>query len=280
MSKETTDRLGHQKATNYGLSSNMTKEEFMKELLTGLTAPPQYFPLNVMMNKQGYESLDTVIERGTHALTPEAFEAAANETGALILDTRDPKVFAQGFIPNSINIGVNGNFAPWVGTLLPDIQQPILLVTEEGREEEVIIRLARVGYDHAIGYLKGGMEAWKNAGKEIDTISSITPTELADIKSKEPVNILDVRRKSEYDSEHIISAENAPLDYLNDSMLKVDKSKTTYVHCAGGYRSMIFISALKARGYEKLVNINGGLKALKESGKFNITNFVRPITEL
>jgi glyoxylase-like metal-dependent hydrolase (beta-lactamase superfamily II)/rhodanese-related sulfurtransferase len=280
MSKETTDTLGHQKAINYGLRSDLSKEEFMKELLTGLTAPPQYFPLNVLMNKQGYESIDTVIERGTHALTPEAFEAAANETGALILDTRDPQVFARGFIPNSINIGVNGNFAPWVGTLLPDIQQPILLVTEEGREEEVIIRLARVGYDHAIGYLKGGIEAWKNAGREIDIIPSITAAELADIRSKEPINILDVRRKSEYDSEHIVGAENAPLDYLNDSMLKAGKSKTTFVHCAGGYRSMIFISALKARGFENLVNVTGGFKALKESGKFAITNYVRPITEL
>jgi rhodanese-related sulfurtransferase len=280
MSKETTDTLGHQKATNYGLRGNMTREEFMKELLTGLTTPPHYFPLNVLMNKQGYESLDTVIERGTHALSPEAFEAAANETGALILDTRDAQVFAQGFIPNSINIGVNGNFAPWVGTLLPDIQQPILLVTEEGREEEVIIRLARVGFDHAIGYLKGGIEAWKKAGREIDTIPSITAAELADTWSKEPVNILDVRRKSEYDSEHVLNAENAPLDYLNDSMLKADQSKTWYVHCAGGYRSMIFISALKARGFENLVNVEGGFKALKESGKFSLTNYVRPITEL
>ena len=168
MSKETTDTLGHQKRTNYALRPDMSKEEFIKELLTGLTAPPQYFPLNVMMNIKGYDSIQEVISRGTRPLDPEAFEAAANETSAIILDTRDAQVFAKGFIPNAINIGINGNFAPWVGSLIPDINQPILLVTEEGREEEVVTRLARVGYDHAIGFLKGGFEAWKKAGKEID----------------------------------------------------------------------------------------------------------------
>ena len=280
MSRETTDTLGHQKQTNYALQTDLTKEEFTKELLTGLTAPPRYFPLNVLMNIQGYESLDQVMNRGMQPLAPDAFEAAANETGALILDTRDAQVFAKGFIPNSINIGINGNFAPWVGTLIPDIQQPILLVTEEGREEEVVTRLARVGYDHAIGFLKGGFEAWQKAGKETDTVALVSAEELAVLKNKQAVNILDVRRKSEYDSEHIVHAENAPLDYLNDSMLKADKSKTWYVHCAGGYRSMIFISALKARGYDNLIDIAGGYKAIKESGKFDLTNYVQPVTEL
>jgi glyoxylase-like metal-dependent hydrolase (beta-lactamase superfamily II)/rhodanese-related sulfurtransferase len=280
MSKETTDTLGHQKRTNYALRPDMSKEEFIKELLTGLTAPPQYFPLNVMMNIKGYDSIQEVISRGTRPLDPEAFEAAANETSAIVLDTRDAQVFAKGFIPNAINIGINGNFAPWVGSLIPDINQLILLVTEEGREEEVVTRLARVGYDHAIGFLKGGFEAWKKAGKEIDHIRTVTPDELANIMKQHPAPILDVRRKSEFDSEHIVNAENAPLDYINDSMLKVDRNTTTYVHCAGGYRSMIFASILKARGYDKLVDITGGYKALHESGKFSSTNYVKPLTEL
>lgn len=280
MSKETTDTLGHQKETNYALRKNMTKEEFIKEVTTGLTAPPAYFPLNVMMNIQGYDSIDKVLERGQHALSPDAFETAANETGALILDTRDPQTFAKGFIPNSINIGIDGNFAPWVGAMIPDIKQEILLVTDEGREEEVITRLARVGYDYTIGFLKDGFSAWKNAGKEIDTIKSISADELAEIVSKEKVNMLDVRKKSEYQSEHIPDAENAPLDFINDSMVQVDKNKTYYVHCAGGYRSMIFNSILRARGYDKLIDVKGGFKDIKESGKFALTEYVCPSTLL
>lgn len=280
MSKETTDTLGHQKQTNYALQPELSKDAFIEQVLTGLTPPPQYFPLNVLMNIQGYESIDTVVERGTQALTPQAFEAAANETGALVLDTRDPQEFAKGFIPNSINIGINGNFAPWAGTLIPDIKQTILLVAEEGREEEIVTRLARVGFDHTIGYLKGGLEAWKNAGKETDSITSVTAEEVAKLNEQEELNILDVRRKSEFDSEHIVNAENAPLDYINDSMMKVDPSKTYYVHCAGGYRSMIFASILKARGFDNLVDVSGGFKALKETNKFNLTHYVRPVTEL
>ena len=279
MSNETSDTLGHQKATNYALRANMTKEEFTKEVLAGLTAPPQYFPLNVLMNIHGYESINEVIERGTHALSVEAFETAANETGALILDTRDPQTFAKGFIPNSINIGVDGSFAPWVGAMIPDIKHEILLVTEPGREEEVVTRLARVGYDHAIGYIKGGFDEWKKAGKEVDTIDSISADELADIISKDPQSkIIDVRKKSEYSAEHIANAVNAPLDFINDSMLKVDKDKTAYVHCAGGYRSMIFASVLKARGYDKLVDVKGGFKSIKDSGKVSTTDFVCPST--
>ena len=281
MSKETSDTLGHQKVVNYALRANMTKEEFIKEVLTGLTAPPQYFPLNVMMNIHGYDSINEVIERGTHALSVDAFEKAANETGALILDTRDPQVFAKGFIPNSINIGVDGSFAPWVGTMIPDIKHEILLVTEPGREEEVVTRLARVGYDYAIGYIKGGFDEWKKSGKEIDSIKSINADEFAEIVKKNPdTNILDVRKKSEYDSEHVANAENTPLDFINDSMLKVDKNKTYYVHCAGGYRSMIFTSILKARGYDNLIDVNGGFKALKETGKITVTDYVCPTTLL
>ena len=265
MSKETTDTLGNQKKTNYALRANMTKEEFIKEVTTGLVAPPAYFPLNVMMNIQGYDSIDKVLERGQHALSPDAFEVAANETGALVLDTRDPQTFAQGFVPNSINIGIDGQFAPWVGAMIPDIKQEILLVTDEGREEEVVTRLARVGYDYTIGYLKGGFNAWKNAGKEVDTIKSVTVDELAEITQKSELNILDVRKKSEYLSEHIIDAENAPLDFINDSMAQIDKKKTYYVHCAGGYRSMVAASILKARGFENIIEVAGGYGAISKT---------------
>ena len=280
MSKETTDTLGNQKKTNYALRANMTKEEFIKEVTTGLVAPPAYFPLNVMLNIQGYESIDKVLERGQHDLSPDAFEVAANETSALILDTRDPQTFTKGFVPNSINIGIDGSFAPWVGAMIPDIKQEILLVTDEGRENEVITRLARVGYDFTIGYLKGGFEAWKKAGKEVDQIKSIDVNELADIMAKEPVNVLDVRKNSEYLSEHMLDAENLPLDVINDSMAHINKNKTYYVHCAGGYRSMIFNSILRARGYDNLVDVNGGFKAIKESGKFKVSDYVCPSTLL
>ncbi len=280
MSKETTDTLGHQKQTNYALRPDMTKEEFICEVTTGLVAPPAYFPLNVMMNIHGYESIDTVLERGQHALSAEAFEAAANETGALILDTRDPQTFAAGFIPNSINIGIDGNFAPWVGAMIPDIKQEILLVADDGREQEVITRLARVGYDFTIGYLKDGFTSWKTAGKEIDQIRSVSADELAIIMEEEAINILDVRKKSEHLSEHVLDAENAPLDFINDSMNQVNSSKTYYVHCASGYRSMIFNSILRARGFDNLVDVKGGFKAIKESGKFRISDYVCPTTLL
>jgi hydroxyacylglutathione hydrolase len=281
MSKETSDTLGHQKQVNYALRANMTKEEFVKEVTTGLVPPPAYFPLNVMLNKKGYDSIDEVMKRGNQALAPNAFEAAANETGAMILDTRDAQTFAKGFIPNSINIGIDGNFAPWVGTLVPDLKQAILVVCEPERAEEVITRLSRVGFDNTIGYLKGGFEAWKAAGKETDTIASITVNELASLmEADKDLPILDVRKNSEYTSEHIPGAINAPLDYINDSMLAVDKNKTYYVHCAGGYRSMIFASILKARGYENLVDVQGGFKAIKETGRIGLTDYVCPTTLL
>ena len=281
MSKETTDTLGHQKQTNYALRADMTKEEFIREVTTGLVAPPAYFPLNVMMNIQGYDSIDKVLERGLHALSPDAFEAAANETDALLLDVRAAQDFANGFIPNSINIGLEGSFAPWVGAMIPDIKQEILLICEPGTEEEVVTRMSRVGYDYVIGYLKGGFDAWKNEGKETDNIRSITADELAALHSINPaINILDVRKKSEYLSEHIIGAENAPLDFINDSMSAINKDKTTYVHCAGGYRSMIFNSILRARGFHNLVDVKGGFKAIKETNKFQITDYVCPSTLL
>ena len=281
MSKETTDTLGHQKETNYALRPDMSKEEFVKEVLTGLVAPPSYFPLNVLMNIKGYDSIDKVLERGQHKLSPAAFETAANETGALILDTRDPQEFAKAFVPNAINIGIDGNFAPWVGAMIPDIKQQILIITEPGREEEVVTRLARVGYDYCIGYLDGGIEAWKKAGKETDSIRSITVNELAEIVKKDKqAHILDVRKKSEYDSEHVINAENAPLDFINDSMAQINRKDTYYVHCAGGYRSMIFVSTLRARGFDNLVDVKGGFKEMKESNLYKLTEYVCPSTLL
>jgi glyoxylase-like metal-dependent hydrolase (beta-lactamase superfamily II)/rhodanese-related sulfurtransferase len=280
MSKETSDTLGNQKKTNYALQE-MTKEEFIKEVLTGLTPPPSYFPQNVLMNIQGYDSIDDVLERGIKPLSPAAFEAAANETGAVILDTRNAQDFAKGFIPNSINIGIDGSFAVWVGALVPDLKQEILIVAEDGREEEVVTRLARVGYDHAIGFIKGGFESWAKDGREVDTITSISAEDLAHIIEKEgEVNILDVRKNSEYLSEHVIDAENAPLDYINDSMAQVNKDKTYYVHCAGGYRSMVFNSILKARGFDNLIDVKGGFDAIKDSGLFKVSDYVCPTTLL
>ena len=281
LSKETSDTLGNQKKTNYALRADMTKEEFIAELLDGLMPPPSYFPKNVMMNIQGYDSIDTVLERGAKAFSPAEFEAAANETDALILDTRAPETFAKAFVPNSINIGIDGGFAPWVGTLIPDIKQEILLVTDPGREEEVVTRLARVGYDYAIGYLKGGIDAWVADNRETDTIESISVEEMSHRLAENPaLPVLDVRKASEHFSEHVIDSINAPLDYVNDSMSMVDKNKTYLVHCAGGYRSMIFASILKARGYNNLINIQGGFGAIKASGKLNVSAYQCPSTML
>jgi glyoxylase-like metal-dependent hydrolase (beta-lactamase superfamily II)/rhodanese-related sulfurtransferase len=278
MSKETTDLLGNQKKVNYALRADMTKAEFVAEVTDGLTPPPAYFPLNVAMNKNGYDSIDTVLERGVKALSPAAFELVANETGAIILDTRNAQAFAQAFIPNAINIGIDGGFAPWVGALIPDIKQQLLLVTEPGREEEVVTRLARVGYDFTIGYLEGGMPSWINDGRECDTITSVSVDEMVEGISTGNYEVLDVRKPGEYSSEHLLIAESAPLDYINESMLKIDKSKNYFVHCAAGYRSMIFVSILKARGYDNLIDVKGGYKAIKDTGKIPASDFVCPST--
>lgn len=280
MSKETTDTLGNQKKTNYALQP-MTKDVFIDQVLDGLMPPPGYFPENVLMNIKGYESIDDVLHKGTQALSLTEFEVAANETDALLLDTRNAQLFGKGFIPNSINIGIDGNFAPFAGTLIPDINQTILLIADEGREEEIVTRLARVGYDNTIGYLNGGFEAWKNEGKEIDTIESISVDELAKRIGQNPeLNILDVRKKSEHFSEHVLDSENIALDYINDHIAEVSKDKTYYVHCAGGYRSMIFNSILRARGYDNLIDVQGGFTAIKESGKFKVSDYVCPTTML
>lgn len=284
MSNETTDTLGHQKQSNYALRADMTKEEFMAEVLSGLMPPPGYFPQNVLLNIKGYESFDKVMRKGKQALSPISFEAAANETEAVIIDTRDPQVFAQGFIPNSINVGIDGSFATWVGTLVPDVTIPLLLVCDTGREDEAITRLSRVGFDNCLGYLHGGFDAWQQAGNEVDRIESISAAEFADIIEQDAAShnlqILDVRKKSEFQSEHIPAAINAPLDYINDSMLLVNPAKTGYVHCAGGYRSMVFISILKARGYNNLIDIQGGFKAIKATEKVALTAYLAPTTML
>ena len=279
MSKETFDTLGHQKEVNYALRSDMSKQEFILEVTNGLLPPPSYFPKNVLMNKEGYDNIEEVIKKGTKALSPAEFEIVANETNALILDVRNQADFAKGFIPNSINIGIDGSFAPWVGSLITDIKQEILLVTDEGREEETVIRLARVGYDFAIGYLKGGFEAWKSENREIDTINSIPATEFIDLYKKDSnVSILDVRKTGEFLSEHIVDAINLPLDYINDGIASIDKNKTYYVHCAGGYRSMIYLSILKSRGYENLINIESGYKTIVSDEDVKRTEYVCPST--
>ena len=280
MSSETTDTLGHQKETNYALRPDMTKEGFIKEVLTGLTPPPAYFPQNVLMNIEGYETIDKVLEKGTKALSPEAFEAAANETRAVLLDTRNATDFTKGFIPNSVNIGIDGTFASWVGTLVSDVKQPLLIIADQNREEEVVTRLARVGFDNVLGYLEGGFEAWKKAGKVIDTIQSVTVDALIEKMKNEKVNLIDVRRTSEYESEHVVNAKNIPLDYINQNMSEVSKDTTWYVHCRSGYRSMTFVSLLRARGYQNLIDIKGGFIEMKESGAFEVTDYVCPTTML
>ncbi|WMX16358.1 MULTISPECIES: rhodanese-like domain-containing protein [unclassified Aureispira] len=277
MSKETFDTLGNQKATNYALRANMSKDEFIEEVTSGLTQAPQYFPKNALLNKNGYESIDTVFERGVVALSPNDFEGIANETGALILDTRAPQTFKDAFVPNSINIGIDGGFAPWVGALIIDLKQPIVLVTDEGRAKEVVTRLARVGYDNVLGYLEGGIEAWTKAGKEIDQITSISAQDLEQELANNELNVLDVRKPNEFKSEHIVGASNFPLDYINDNIDELNRDTTYHIHCAGGYRSMITSSILKARGFHNLVEIAGGFKAIAAT-EIPKTEFVCPTT--
>jgi glyoxylase-like metal-dependent hydrolase (beta-lactamase superfamily II)/rhodanese-related sulfurtransferase len=278
MSRETTDTLGHQKKVNYALRADMTEEEFVKELLTGLTTPPGYFPKNVLMNIKGYKSLDEVMDKAKKALNAEEFEMTANTTRALILDTRSAADFAKGFIPNSVNIGIEGSFAMWVGEMIKDINQEILLVTDEGREEETMIRLSRVGYDNTIGYLKGGFDTWKKSGKETDSVNRITATEFKNVYNK-GTTVIDVRKKSEYDSEHVIGAVNIPLNEIYSHLAEIPKDKYFVLHCAGGYRSMIAASLLKQRGFDNFADVTGGFKeiALTDVPK---TDYVCPTTLL
>ena len=279
MSKETTDTLGNQKKVNYALRADMTKDEFIKELLTGLTPPPAYFPQNVLMNIKGYESLDTVLERGIKPLSPDAFEAAANETGALMLDTRNPVDFAKGFIPNSINIGLKGNFAQWVGELIPDLKQEILLITYPNKEEEAITRLSRVGYDHTIGFLNGGFENWKDSKKEFAKVGRITPEIYAKAYHAEMPLVFDVRKKSEYNSEHVIGSINVPLNEINKHLAVFPKDVPFVLYCASGYRTMIAASILKQRGWDDFVDVNEGYVGI---AKTNIarSKYICPTTML
>jgi hydroxyacylglutathione hydrolase len=262
MSKETVDTLGNQKKFNYALRPSMTKDEFIKEVTDGLLPPPAYFPENVKLNKEGYQSIDSVLHRGTKALTVDEFEVIANETSALILDTRAPQVFGKGFIPNSINIGVDGSFAPWAGALIPGVKQPILVIADEGRETEVVTRLARVGYDNTLGFLKGGFKSWLQAGKDIDRIDSISATEFAKRYKEKPLRVIDVRKLPEFEAEHVADAVSIPLDYINENLAVFPKEGEVYLHCASGYRSMIAASILKARGWNNIIDIEGGIKAI------------------
>jgi len=275
MSKETFDTLGHQKEVNYALKAE-SREQFVKEVTEGILPPPQYFAKNAAMNKHGYERVDQVYEKGMVALSPEEFEALANETGALILDTRDPQVFAKGFIPSSVNIGLNGQFAPWVGALVNDLKQPILLVVEEDKAQEAIMRLARVGYDYTIGYLDGGLLAWQHAGKDVETIRSVSALEFESMLNLDPNAIaLDVRKPGEYEAEHLESTLTRPLDYINEWTNEIKPENTYYIHCAGGYRSMIAASILKARGVENVIDVAGGYAAIKSTG-MKRTDFACP----
>ena len=277
MMKETVDTLGNQKKMNYALRADMTKEEFIKEVTDGLLPPPKYFPLNVKMNKEGYDDISEVLDRGTTALSPKAFETAANETGELVLDVRHQDDFITGHIPRSIFIGLNGDFAPWVGTLIADTEQPLLLITPEGQEEETITRLSRVGFDGAIGYLAGGFEAWKKAGMDYDTITSLPAEKVKENINTKKVPVFDVRKVGEYQSEHIVDAYHAPLSMLNDHLVNFPKDETFYVLCAGGYRSVIAASILKSRGFHNLIDLAGGYEELKKKG-VEVTNYVCPTT--
>lgn len=277
LSKETVGVLGEQKKTNYALRADMTKAEFVKEVLDGIAPPPQYFAKNAMMNKMGYDAFDSVLKTGDVALNPEEFEALANHESALVLDVRPQSDYIKGHIPNSIFIGLNGGFAPWVGALITDIKQPIVLVVPEGKSSEAVTRLSRVGYDNTLGYLEGGMAAWQNAGKEIDTLDSISAEEFANRAKSESLNILDVRKDGEYISSHLEDAQHLSLDFINEKMSEVSKDKTYYVHCAGGYRSVIAASILKARGFDKLIDVAGGFGAIKNTD-LKTTDFVCPST--
>ncbi len=272
LSKNTFDTLGNQKIENYALRFDMSKEQFLNEVLEGLQEAPSYFSENVRLNKSGYESLDDILKRGDTELSVQAFESLANTYKCLILDTRAPQVFKNAFIPNSINIGLEGAFAPWVGALIPNLQQEILLIVDEGKEQEVITRLARVGYDHTLGYLSGGIDAWINAGKEVDSIKSITAHDLEQI-IEENIDVLDVRKPSEYEAEHIKGVRNFPLATINESFSVLDKTKEYHIHCGGGYRSMIMASILKSRGFESIIDIQGGFEAIKKT-TIPLSNFV------
>ena len=276
MSKETIGSLGEQKQTNYALRADMTKEEFTNELLDGLGAPPAYFPQNVMMNSKGYEPLDTILEKSLQFVSPKEFETIANTTDAIILDVRHENDFVKAHIPNSIFIGIQGNFAPWVGALIGDVNQKILLVTPEGREEETITRLSRVGFDHVLAILKGGIEAWTEAGYAVESIKSISPEQFSEALNVNST-VIDSRKPGEYEAEHVENAINIPLDNVNTRFSEVPTDKDFFMHCAGGYRSVIMASILKSRGIHNIINVEKGMSGIRNTN-VNLTKFVCPST--
>ncbi|MBL0043793.1 MAG: MBL fold metallo-hydrolase [Flavobacteriales bacterium] len=276
MSKETFDTLGNQKKNNYALKA-ATKEQFIKEVTDGLLPPPAYFPQNVAMNKGVIESVDTVKEKALRPLSPDQFELVAETEGALVLDTRNAEDFKDGFIPRSINIGIKGDFAPWVGSMIPDVKHPLLIVADDGAEDEVVTRLARVGYDKVFGFLKGGIAAWKSNGKEVDTVERIDAEEFAKRFQAGKLRVVDVRKDGEYAAEHVDGAWHASLQFINQNLAAFSKEEPNYVHCAGGYRSMIAASMLKARGYHNLIEVRGGFNAIKKTD-VKVTDYVCPST--
>ena len=273
MSKETVSTIGEQKQNNYALRANMTENEFIAEVTDGLLPPPAYFGMNVTMNKSGIPSFEIVLNNGMRALSVNEFEVVADETGALILDTRNNVTFSKGHIPQSINIGIEGDFAPWVGALIADVSQPIIIVCEIGKEEETITRLSRVGFDNVIGHLQNGFEAWKNSGKEIDTIKRITATQFANEVKIGQSKVIDIRKESEYNAEHLDEAYSKPLAYINEWIKDINPTEHFYMHCAGGYRSMIAASILQARGFRNFTEIEGGFNAIAQT-KLPKTDFV------
>ena len=277
MSKETVGTIGEQKRTNYALRANMTKEEFISEVIDGLTAPPAYFPQNVKLNKEGYQNSEEVLMKSKNALSPDEFEKLATDSDILVLDVRHQTDFTKGHIPGSIFVGLDGGFAPWVGAILKDILKPIMLVTPNGRLEEAIIRLSRVGFDNVIGYLEGGFESWQNSRKDVAFIESISSDQFAKLRNTSSISIVDVRKKAEYQSEHLIDAQNFPLDKLNDYLSSFNPNKSTYVHCAGGYRSVIAISILKSKNIHNLIDIQGGFNAIKATN-IPLSKYVCPNT--
>lgn len=272
MQKETVDTLGNQKKTNYALNQP-NREAFIEAVLDGLSAPPKYFGMNVAMNKGGYESFENVMNKGLNPLSPTDFETAAEETGALILDTRPAANFHKGFVPNAVNIGLKGDFAPWVGAMIVDVKQPLLLVTEPGTEQEAITRLSRVGFDNVIGYLDGSFESWKNSGKEVDEIKRISPEEFADQFNTDS-KVIDVRKPTEYTAEHVNDAYSKPLDAISEWAGTVDEKEHFFLHCAGGYRSMIAASILNSRGIRNFTEVEGGFNGIKKTGKVPTTDFI------
>ncbi|MBB1194162.1 MBL fold metallo-hydrolase [Flavobacterium sp. SOK18b] len=265
MSKETVSTIGNQKETNYALRATMTEAEFIAEVTDGLLPPPAYFGMNVAMNKKGYDSFESVLNLGMRALTPREFETAAEENGALLLDTRKNGVFAKGFIPQSINIGIDGDFAPWVGALVADVQQPILIICEVGQEEETVTRLSRVGFDNLLGHLDGGFDAWVNTGNEVDTINRISAGQFEQEVKIGESKIVDIRKETEYSAEHVDEAYNKPLAAINEWIKDIDPKEHFYIHCAGGYRSMIAASILEARGFRNFTEIEGGFNAIAKT---------------